>query len=97
MLGVEQRDAGKIGKRFTQPTTIGTPRERASMATWLAVLPAFSAMPPPWLQSVSRKRVGAMSSPHRMAPEGAVLPPSSVRARSTWSLMSRKSVARARK
>ena len=54
------------------PTTIGTPRERASMATWLAVLPAVSAMPPPRLQSVSRKRVGAMSSPNRMAPAGSL-------------------------
>ena len=68
MLGIKQGDAGKMSRRSTEPdapspTTIGTPRERASMATWLAALPAFSAMPPPELQSVSRKRVGAMSSP----------------------------------
>ena len=29
-----------------KPTTIGTPRARASMATWLVGLPAVSAMPP---------------------------------------------------
>ena len=50
------------------------------MATWLAVLPAVSAMPPPRLQSVSRKRVGAMSSPNRMAPGGLASSPPSVSA-----------------
>ena len=54
------------------PTTIGTPRERASIATWLAELPFVSAMPPPADQSVARKRVGAMSSPNRIAPGGAL-------------------------
>ena len=54
-----------------RPTTIGTPRERASIATWLAALPPESAMPPPADQSVSRKRVGVTSSPTRIAPGGS--------------------------
>ena len=49
---------------------------------------AVSAMPPPALQSVSRKRVGAMSSPKGWRPAGTASSPSSVRARSTWSRMS---------
>ena len=78
-----------------EPTTIGTPRERASMATWLAGC-RLAVRCRRRLQSVARKRVGAMSSPIRMAPAGGTSPPRSG-ARSTRSRMSRRSAARARK
>ena len=52
------------------PTTIGTPRERASMATWLEALPANSARPPPPAQSTDRNRLGVTSSPASTAPGG---------------------------
>ena len=68
---------------------MGMPRARASMATWLVVLPRVSAMAPPPLQSVSRKVVGAMSSPTSTAPSAPLAVPSPERWRSTRSRMSR--------
>ena len=43
--------------RSPTPTTIGTPRPRASTATWLVGLPSARTMAPP-VQSVARKREG---------------------------------------
>ncbi len=77
MLGVEQGDTGDVlggvpqarppsARRASAPASPhGSPR-----------LPLDSAMPPPADQSVARKRVGAMSSPNRIAPGGAIISPS---------------------
>ena len=46
------------------------PRERASIATWLVVLPAVSTSAPPRDQSIARKRDGARSTAATMAPGG---------------------------
>ena len=53
-----------VGGSAPRPTTIGTPRARASMATWLAGLPASSAMPPP---CSSRSRGSASARCRRRA------------------------------
>ncbi len=57
-----------------RPTTIGTPRARASMATWLAGLPAVSAMPPPGAP-VRLERSGSARCRRRQGwrPDGAGL------------------------
>ena len=52
------------------PTIIGTPRERASMATWLFGLPSDSTIAPPRLQSSDRKTEGGRSWAKRMLPGG---------------------------
>ena len=48
----------------------GTPRDRASIATWLVALPSVSASPPPRDQSMARKRDGARSTAATIAPGG---------------------------
>ena len=51
-------------------TTMGMPRARASIATWLVGLPRNSARPPPRDQSISRNRDGGRSSAQTTAPLG---------------------------
>ena len=70
ILAVEQRRRHGVGRPTPSPTTIGTPRERASIATWLVGLPRNSASPPPPVQSISRKRDGGRSSAQTIAPPG---------------------------
>ena len=60
--------AGSSRGSTPSPTIIGTPRARASVATWPCALPCVSAMAPPRLQSVDRKREGERSRASRIAP-----------------------------
>ena len=78
-------------------TTIGTPRARASIATWLVGLPCSRARPPPADQSISRKRDGGRSSAAITAPGGiaASAPASPLSAPRTRSRKSTRSAARA--
>ena len=68
-LAVEQRRRPASGSD-PSCTTIGMPRARASIATWLVGLPRSSARPPPPDQSISRKRDGGRSSAQTIAPRG---------------------------
>ena len=64
-----------LGTRITsapRPTTMGTPRARASSATWLVGLPPASAMAAPACQSMPRKRDGGKSSATSTVPAGTL-------------------------
>ena len=77
-------------------TIIGTPRARASIATWELGLPSNNATPPP-SQVISRKREGGKSVATMMEPGGTAAVASPHMRRNTRSRMSRRSAARARK
>ena len=71
-------------------TTIGMPRARASIATWLVGLPCNSARPPPPDQSISRKRDGGRSSAQTTPPLG-IFSGSPSSPRRIWTTRSRRS------
>ena len=54
----------------SRPTTIGTPRARANMATWLVGLPCVSRIAPPCAQSMARKREIGRSAATITEPSG---------------------------
>ena len=64
-----------LGTRITsapRPTTMGTPRARASKATWLVGLPPASAMAAPACQLMPRNRDGGRSRATRTVPAGTL-------------------------